>query len=469
MSRFSPRRGCGLLTLLAILLPGAPLLAPAADTPVAELFEARINSVLAVEFFVETETDRRPSVVIGVPIDSEGTIVLLDSSVPGWLPPDQLKDFQIYLPRSRDGIAGSYLGQDQLTGWHFIRADEGLPKEVVPVTEYAPVDPDLGMDAWGIGLLGKDFDFEPYLQKGSVSLVQKIPQEVGFSVNDLASPGAPVFARSGDFLGWAGNPIWKERHMYLENDRYNVSIRNPNGTGSFLLAKEFLPYLDRIPETATGQVVPWLGVVGMQPVEREAAKFLKIENVSAILISDIVAEGPAAKAGILKRDIILTIDGEEMPKFSPQRAVNGYIEREILRRAPGDTMTLGILRGTEERLEFTVTLGQQPKPLKEAERNYFERLGITLRELVLFDKISRQIVDSEESGVIANFVKPNTPANTAGLLAGDMVLEIDGVAIDGYSQAIEIMQAIEDDEERREFVLLISRGTETSVIRVRLK
>ncbi|RME72163.1 MAG: PDZ domain-containing protein [Verrucomicrobia bacterium] len=457
---------------LAALLIGAVLLAGShavAKEALADLFEARVRSVVAVEFFVETEIDRRPSVVVGVPIDREGTVVLLDSSVPGWLPPAQLKDFKIYLPRSVDGVPAEYLGQDQLTGWHFIRASAPFPGEVVPITEYETARPRIGDPVWGIAVMGKDFDFQPYLMEANVALLQKVPQEVGFCVREVASPGGPVFSADGAFLGWAGNPIWQERDIYLEGVRYNASIRNPNGSGSFLLAHEFLPWLKRIPESVTGQAVPWLGIIGMQPVEREAAKFLKIENVSAILVSDIIEGSPAAEAGMQKRDIILTIDGEPLPRFSPQRVVSSYFEREILRRKPGDRMRLGILRGTDERLEVEVTLGQQPTPLKEARRTWFERLGFTVREIVLYDKIQRQLLESGETGVIANFVKPNTPANTAGLMAGDLIREIDGVEITDYDQAVEILRGIEEDPTRNEFVLLISRGTETSVIRVRLQ
>ena len=114
-------------------------------------------------------------------------------------------------------------------------------------------------------------------------------------------------------------------------------------------------------------------------------------------------------------------------------------------------------------------VGRQPKPLKEAERRYFERLGITLREFVMYDRVSRQMIDAEETGVIANFVKANSPANTAGLRANDLITQIDRQPVADYAQAVALMDAIERDQARSEFVLLISRGTESQVIRVRLK
>ncbi|MEI6052745.1 MAG: hypothetical protein WCQ44_08600, partial [Opitutaceae bacterium] len=46
----------------------------AADLPA--LWAERLKCVVAVEFFTETEVDRRPNVVFGVVADTNGTIIL---------------------------------------------------------------------------------------------------------------------------------------------------------------------------------------------------------------------------------------------------------------------------------------------------------------------------------------------------------------------------------------------------------
>jgi serine protease Do len=441
----------------------------AADTPALDrLFAERVRSVVAVEYFVETEIDRHPSTVVGMVADAKGLVVLLDTAIPGWLPPAQLKDFVIYRPGTREGTPADYLGQDHLTGWHFLRARGGLGDLVVPCTGYPTAEAVVGAEIWGVGIMGKDFEFQSYLLTGHVAVVQRLPQQIGSAVSEIASPGAPVFTRGGELLGWAGNASRQERLLFLENDRYTVGLQNPNGTGSFLLISEVLPYLSRVPAAPTGQPVPWLGVISLQPVDREAADFLKLGNRSAVVISDVIADGPAARAGVQRRDIIVEFDGRALPRFSPDRVVTTYLEREILMRRPGDEVTLGLVRG-QSRLDVKITVGRQPKALKEAERRYFPRLGITLRESVLFDLVSRRLENSAERGVVANFVKPSTPAATAGLQGGDLILAIDNEPTVDYARAIERMDSIENDQARTEYVLLISRGAETQVIRVRLR
>ena len=56
-----------------------PLASRAAD--VAELWRERIKSVVAVEFFTETELDRRLSFAFATVIDDQGTIILPGAAI----------------------------------------------------------------------------------------------------------------------------------------------------------------------------------------------------------------------------------------------------------------------------------------------------------------------------------------------------------------------------------------------------
>ena len=73
------------------------------------------------------------------------------------------------------------------------------------------------------------------------------------------------------------------------------------------------------------------------------------------------------------------------------------------------------------------------------------------------------------TGVIAHFVKPNGPASVAGLRTDDWIKEIDGVEVTSFEAAAQKLGEIEADLQRAEFVMLVSRGGETAVLRVKLK
>ena len=60
-------------------LLGARVLAAAPD--LAALWQERLKSVVAVEFFTETEIDRRPVQTFGTVIDDQGTIIFPSQAI----------------------------------------------------------------------------------------------------------------------------------------------------------------------------------------------------------------------------------------------------------------------------------------------------------------------------------------------------------------------------------------------------
>jgi serine protease Do len=185
-------------------------------------------------------------------------------------------------------------------------------------------------------------------------------------------------------------------------------------------------------------------------------------------VSEVLEDSPAEKAGMKDHDIIIAIDGKPLPRFRPDRVVTDYVERETERRRPGDIMALTVLRGPE-RVELKARLGEEPKLIREAERKYFDRLGLTVREFVYGDAVARRIKSSEGSGVVVSYIKPNGPAAIAGVGPEDWIKEIDGVAIRSFTEAVIKLSAIEADPTRGEFVLLVSHGSDTSILRIKLK
>ncbi|MDB6170454.1 MAG: hypothetical protein JWM88_3318, partial [Verrucomicrobia bacterium] len=247
-----------------------------------------------------------------------------------------------------------------------------------------------------------------------------------------------------------------------------VVLVNVEESSAFQLAPEILPYLGRVPSNVYGRPLAWLGASGIQPVDPEVAKFLHLENQSAVVVSEVLEGSPAEKAGMKARDLILAIDGKPLPRLKPDRVVVGYVDREVERRAPGAAMSLTVLRG-DAHVELKTVLGDEPRLMSEADRKYFDRLGFTARELIFGDAVALRVRMREATGVIAHFVKPNGPAAVAGLRTDDWIKEIDGVEVTSFATAAQKLAEIEADVQRAEFVLLVSRAGETAVLRVKLK
>lgn len=329
-------------------------------------------------------------------------------------------------------------------------------------------DPALGEELWGIGLRNKDEDFQPYFLNSRVAVLMKLPQKTVILGSDVAGPGLPVFNTAGELAGLAQTSFGQNFLLFSRNQRGNpIVLVNVEESSVVLLANEVLPNLGRIPQSITGRPIAWFGAYGLQPMDPEVAKLLKLENQSGVVISDIMKSSPADLAGLQERDIVLAVDGQPLPRLKPDRIVVGYFGQEILRHLPGDKLALSVLRGAI-RVELTVKLGDEPKLVREADRSYFERLGFTAREFLYNDSILHRASPGTTAGVMVHFVKPGSAVATAGLRPDDWVREIDGVEIKTYAQAAGKLAAIEADKTGAEFVLLVRRGGETQVLRVKL-
>ena len=313
------------LRFFVVLLLLAGSLLRAADLPA--LWAERLKSVVAVEFFTETETDRRPSVAFGVVTDAMGTIILPAAAIDPRVVPMQLKEFKVYLPGDPTSSAAEYLGQDALTGWHFVRVEEKLRAQLTPITKFAraggSAEPILAQDVWGLGLRNKDEDFAPYILKSYVALIQALPQRTAVAQQEVAGPGLPVFNLAGEFIGLAASSFGQTFLQFSRSDRGGapVMLINVEESSAFLLAGEVLPYLTRVPKNVFGRPLAWLGAYGFEPMDREVAKFLKMDAQSGAVVSEVLEGSPAEKAGMQPRDIVLAIDGRPLPQFKPDRVV----------------------------------------------------------------------------------------------------------------------------------------------------
>ena len=461
---------------LLLLFVAALLLAPAAlraATDLPALWAERAKSVVAVEYVTETETERRPTLAMGTVIDANGTIILPSDAIDPRAATWQLKDFKVYLPGDAASAPVDYLGQDAFTGWHFVRAGEATRAKLTPVTVFAatgaPPVPALAEFVWGIGLRNKDEDFAPYIMQSHVALIQSLPQRTAIAQHEVAGPGLPVFNRAGAFIGIAATSFGQSYLQFSRRSRGDpVLLINVEESSAFMLAEEVLPHFGRIPKSISGRPLAWLGAYGLEPMDRDVAKFLKLEAQSGAVVSEVLEGSPAEKAGLKDRDIILALDGQPLPPLKPERVVVTWLEREIDRRAPGDTLGLTVLRGSA-RVELRAVLGEEPKLLREADRKYYDRLGFTAREFVYGDAIERRVKAAEPSGVVAHFVKPSSPAAIAGLRPEDWIKEIDGAEAKDFAGVAAKLVEIEADLARAEFVLLVSRAGETAVLRVKLK
>ncbi|WP_221028860.1 PDZ domain-containing protein [Actomonas aquatica] len=445
----------------------------AAEPSLADMMEERLASTVAVQFTIEHEMDRTVNYAYGLVIDREGTIILESGAISERATPEQLVDFRVHRPDAPTTVysKAEYLGQDAFTSWHFIRVEPEGRSGLRPITDFLPpegqVIPEVAEQVWGIGLRKKDEDYRPYFLSDRISMITELPQMTAIALGDVAGRCLPVFNMAGEFVGVGVSGFGESRVIYSQRRRGEMSVMvNPDETGAFRLASEVLLAVDRVPTNPYGRPMPWFGVDGVDPVDPEVAEFLGLDGGTGLVISEVLAGSPAEDAGLLPRDIIVALDGLPLPRLKPDQVVVVYLQRDILRRLPGSQMTLSVLRNREE-IDLPLTLGDAPKTPNEAERQYYEGLGLTVREIVYSDAVDRRADPTDLHGVIAHFVKPSSPVATAGLQFDDWIQEIDGRPVTTFADATEIIDDVAESG-RPEVVMLVSRNGETAVLRVKL-
>ena len=100
-----------------------------------------------------------------------------------------------------------------------------------------------------------------------------------------------------------------------------------------------------------------LGVT-IQQITPDVARDLGLASVNGALVADVERGGPAARAGVVRGDVITALNGQRMKD-------SNVLRNEIAQLQPGTAAKLTVRRDGSER-ELTVTLGELVAPRVEA-------------------------------------------------------------------------------------------------------
>ncbi len=159
----------------------------------------------------------------------------------------------------------------------------------------------------------------------------------------------------------------------------------------------------------------WLGVQ-IQPVTKDIAESVGLDEEKGALIADAQAGEPAAKAGIRSGDIIIAV--EDKPVSSPKelaRLVAGY--------APGNDVAVTVWRdGKTENL--TVTLAEMPGVKTMASASGGAQPDAVNAQFGL------KVTPAEDGdGLVVTDVEPGSPADDRGIRAGDIIRTVNSQAV----------------------------------------
>jgi serine protease Do len=223
----------------------------------------------------------------------------------------------------------------------------------------------------------------------------------------------------------------------------------------------------------------WLGVE-IGEVTAEKAKDLKLSPVRGVLVVDVEPESPAAKAGLKENDVITKYEGQTIEGTMQFR-------RMVRETPPGRAVTLTISRSGNSQ-DVSVELGDRSayfeKKMEGKMRDFgnayafsapnFEfhsgsdfglmdwrtpLLGIGAENLS--GQLGAYFGAPDNAGVLVREVRPATPAEKAGLKAGDVIIKVDSKPIRSLA---ELREQLRDKSDQKTVNLgVLRKGSEMSV------
>lgn len=169
----------------------------------------------------------------------------------------------------------------------------------------------------------------------------------------------------------------------------------------------------------TGKVVRGYLGVGIQDLSQDLAKSFGIKNAKGALVSDVKEESPADQAGLKQGDVITAYHGSPV-----EDAVT--LQRLVTRTVVGAKVPVKVIRDGHEK-DLTVTIGEQLDTAKVAKAETggadYALAGVAVQELDR--ETAKELgLKGKAQGVVVTGVEPESGAEKAGLMAGDVIREI---------------------------------------------
>jgi serine protease Do len=329
------------------------------------------------------------------------------------------------------------IGKDQKTDLALIKIDtnQQLP--------YAALG-DSGKSQVGdpVMAIGSPFGFTLSVTSGIISAKGRA---LGGNYDDFIQTDASINP------GNSGGPLFNTNGQVIAiNTAIYSSTGANNGIGFAIpinLAKSVMEQLKEHGKVVRG----WLGVE-IQEVTPDLAKSFGLSVPNGALVAGVESDGPAAKAGIERGDIIVKYDGQtvhdehELPEMVAATPIGKRVPIEVIRNGKHVTLDANIAVLKEQQIASAENPG-------EAGASW----GLQVRDLT--PELAQQLGLHNSKGVVITGVKQDSPAADANLQQGDQILEVNHKKVTSADEFAAL--AHEAQKNKSQALLLVQRGDAT--------
>ena len=272
--------------------------------------------------------------------------------------------------------------------------------------------------------------------------------------NDARKPGDYIQVDAAINPGNSGGPLVNAHGELIGINTFIIT-----NSGSFAGAGFAIP--SQIAHATAEQLIAhgkvehgYLGI-SMNDVTPENAHFFNLKEATGAIVAQVTPGSPAANGGLQQGDVITRVNDTNV--------INGStLQVAVSEMAPGAKITLGVIRnGNPQNLNITV--GQFHGNTEVASNDGSEseggaktgKLGLAVANLTADTRQQIKAPD-QLKGVVVETVRPNSPADDAGLQPGDVILEVNRKPA---TTASDFANAVHADNSGRALLLLVwSKG-----------
>ncbi len=330
------------------------------------------------------------------------------------------------------------IGKDRKTDLALVKIQPEAPLPVVPMGDSDRLE----VGDWVLAI-GNPFGFDHSVTAGIVSGKGRVlgsgPYDDYIQTDAAINPGnsgGPLFNLRGEVVGIAT--------AIIPRSQFGFAIPSNQAKRVLLQLKE------------RGKVTRgWLGVV-VQQVTSGMTDSLDLQEAQGALVSEVLAESPAERAGIRRGDVILRFGGtpvrevRDLPKLVAETPVGSEAEVGIQRDGKPLAVRIRIGALQEERL---ARLRPQDPPF-----------GLAVQDIT--PELARDLGVPEGRGVAVARVTPGSPADEAGLRRGDVLLEANRNPVKSRDEFDTLMRQRSGEGS---LLFLVRRGGTTRFIAVNAK
>ena len=198
----------------------------------------------------------------------------------------------------------------------------------------------------------------------------------------------------------------------------------------------------------------WLGVM-IQKITPELEKSFGLSQSEGALVGDVIPDGPAAKGGIKRGDVIINFnnqpvsDMEDLPKI-------------VAATNPGSAVNVEVIRdGARKILQVTIEVLKDSQELVVAK---VDLLGLQVQDIT--EELAESLKLRGVEGVLVSDVIAGNPASEAGIRRGDVISEMNRSPVKNIGDYQNLLASVKKGSS---VLFLIKRGGTTIYIAVKVE